>query len=111
METIGNNRRLGRFHLDDLLLQEVDADILVNFFSSYIVPLKADYRYDLRAIEYLVWAECLPEIDCGKEAPLYGICYTYQEDSEGVVTLENLHLTPGSPLNTQCIISCKSEAD
>jgi len=63
------DRRYGRFSILAELIQHNAQEI--QLLMSRVVVLKADYRFDLDAIEYFAWSPDFGEILPYCEAPLY----------------------------------------
>jgi hypothetical protein len=77
------NRRLGHFRLFWNVIAERSDEVAEVFHKLKIVPIKASYRVDLKAVEYLAISSLFDEIRDHEPAPEYII--TVHKDEHGKI--------------------------
>lgn len=71
-----NDRNLGFFTIDIDRVRNNPEEVAEMFSTLKIVPVKAEMRMDLHAIEYLAIGERFKEISKGQAAPRYELKIT-----------------------------------
>lgn len=71
-----NDRKLGFFTIDINIVRHDPEEVAEVFAMLKIVPVKAEHRMDLHAIEYLAIGERFEEIPKGQLAPRYELKIT-----------------------------------
>jgi len=83
-----NERNLGYFSIDADWVRHAPEEVSKIFAMLKMVPVKADYREDLGAIEYLAIGERFREVPRGNKAPRYQ--FEIIRDSSGEITEINV---------------------
>lgn len=73
------SRKLGKFYIDSGLLNETEL-LHKAFGKIQFVPYKAEYRYDIMALELIGLSPMFDELPEGVEVPLYQMAMVDGDD-------------------------------
>ena len=65
-----DTKKVGRFRISHLFIRQTPQRTLSKILSNF-VPIRAESRYDMEAIEYTALSEFFETVPLGQEPPLY----------------------------------------